>query len=201
MCRLMKCSLSFRFLRLKQVSISLLQHYVPHVSPISPFFISYRWQVKFWSASLSFIFSLLLLPHCSFQISPSANYDKIIVLCTLCEGKGAIHPRRGHEGPEGAHRHSSTFSLTSALDRAALPQEKRPGTPCIKSWMGPSAGLEMCWKSHRHRDSIPGPSNPQPVAIPTELSRLRLCTLIFLYLYNKLNKTFLNWGAESFTRI
>ena len=35
--------------------------------------------------------------------------------------------------------------------------------------MGPRAGMARCGKSHPHRDSIPGPSNLQPVAIPTEL--------------------------------
>jgi hypothetical protein len=29
---------------------------------------------------------------------------------------GKVHPRRGHEGPEGEYRYSSTLSLTSALD-------------------------------------------------------------------------------------
>jgi len=37
--------------------------------------------------------------------------------------------------------------------------------------MGPRAGLDGCGKSHPHRDSIPGPSCPYQVAIPTELSR------------------------------
>jgi len=48
--------------------------------------------------------------------------------------KGNIHPRRGHEGPEGDYRYSSTQSLTSALDGvggqrlapAALPPGKDP---------------------------------------------------------------------------
>jgi hypothetical protein len=31
-------------------------------------------------------------------------------------GKGKVHPRTGHEGPEGEYRYSSTLSLTSALD-------------------------------------------------------------------------------------
>ena len=35
--------------------------------------------------------------------------------------------------------------------------------------MGPRAGLDRCGKSRPHRDSIPGPSVPQPVAVPTEL--------------------------------
>ena len=33
------------------------------------------------------------------------------------------------------------------------------------------AGVDGCGKSYHHRDSIPGQSSPQPVAIPTELSR------------------------------
>ena len=34
--------------------------------------------------------------------------------------------------------------------------------------MGPRAGLDRCRKSRLHRDSIPGPSSPSPVAIPTK---------------------------------
>jgi hypothetical protein len=33
------------------------------------------------------------------------------------KGKGKVHPRTGHEGPEGEERCSSTLSLTSALDK------------------------------------------------------------------------------------
>jgi hypothetical protein len=50
---------------------------------------------------------------------------------------------------------------------AALPPGKRPGTQCIVGWVGPMAGLLGCEKSRPHRDSIPGPSSPQRVAIPT----------------------------------
>jgi hypothetical protein len=35
--------------------------------------------------------------------------------------------------------------------------------------MGPRAVLDKCGKCHPHRVSIPGPSSPYPVAIPTEL--------------------------------
>jgi hypothetical protein len=31
-------------------------------------------------------------------------------------GKGKVHPRTGHKGPEGKKRYSSAFSLTLALD-------------------------------------------------------------------------------------
>jgi hypothetical protein len=54
---------------------------------------------------------------------------------------------------------------------AALPPGKRPGTNCIGGWVGPRASLDGCGKSRPHRDSIPGPSSPQRVAIPTTLSR------------------------------
>ena len=53
-----------------------------------------------------------------------------------------------------------------------LYQQKRPGTHCIGGWVGLKASLARCGKSHPHRHSIRGPSSPQPVAIPTELSRL-----------------------------
>ena len=46
---------------------------------------------------------------------------------------------------------------------------KRPGTHCVGSWVGSKAGLDGCGKSLHHRDSIPGPSSPLRVAIPTEL--------------------------------
>jgi hypothetical protein len=35
--------------------------------------------------------------------------------------------------------------------------------------VGPRAGVDRWGKSRPHRDSIPGPSNPLPVAIPTEI--------------------------------
>jgi hypothetical protein len=71
------------------------------------------------------------------------------------------------------------LSLTSAVDvvgdqrhaPAALPPGKRHGTHCIGGWMIASAGLDGCGKSRRHRVSIPGPSSPKRVAIPTELSQ------------------------------
>jgi hypothetical protein len=54
---------------------------------------------------------------------------------------------------------------------AALPAGKRVATRCIGGWLGPRAGLDGCGKSRPHRDSIPVPSRPWWVAIPTELSR------------------------------
>ena len=56
----------------------------------------------------------------------------------IYKGKGKLHPRTSHEGPEGEYRYGSTLSLTSALEGvggqrnspAALPPGKRPGTHC-----------------------------------------------------------------------
>jgi hypothetical protein len=31
---------------------------------------------------------------------------------------------------------------------------------CTGGWVGRRAGLDVCEKSHLHRDSIPGPSSP-----------------------------------------
>jgi hypothetical protein len=45
----------------------------------------------------------------------------------------------------------------------------RPSTHCTGGWVGPRAGLDVCEKSRPHRDSIPRPSSPKSVAIPTEL--------------------------------
>ena len=44
-----------------------------------------------------------------------------------------------------------------------------PGTHCIGGWVDPRIGLDGCGKACLHRDSIPGPSSPWQVAIPTEL--------------------------------
>jgi len=38
--------------------------------------------------------------------------------------------------------------------------------------VGPRTGLGLCGKTRPHWDSIPGPTSPKRVVIPTELSRL-----------------------------
>jgi hypothetical protein len=54
------------------------------------------------------------------------------------------------------------------------------------SWADPSSGLDGSGKSHPHRDSIPGPSSPKRVAIPTELSR-PIYIYIYIYIYISVN--------------
>ena len=46
---------------------------------------------------------------------------------------------------------------------------ERPGTHFTGGWVGLGAGLDSCGKSRPHPDSIPGPSSPYAVAIPTEI--------------------------------
>jgi hypothetical protein len=91
------------------------------------------------------------------------------------KGKGKVLRKTG---PEGEYMYSSTLSSTSAIDGgwggqrhapAALPPGESPGTHCTGGWVGQRAGLGGCGKSRLHRDSIPGPSRPWRVTIPTEL--------------------------------
>jgi len=91
---------------------------------------------------------------------------KADILCS--KGKGKIHPRTDHEGPEGEYRYNSTLSLTSALDGvagqrhapAALPPGMTP-YPLYRKLGGPCAGLDRCGKSR----PPPGldPRTAQPV--------------------------------------
>ena len=85
----------------------------------------------------------------------------------------------GHEDPYGEQRYDSTVSRTSALQMVVEGSASRLGllypgerlcTHCTGGWVGPRAGLDRCGKSRPHRDLIPISSNPQSVAIPTDLS-------------------------------
>ena len=61
--------------------------------------------------------------------------------------------------------------VVNATHRPLYPRGKRPGTHCIGGCVGPRTCLDMCGISRFQRDSIPRPSSPQRVAIPTGLSR------------------------------
>jgi len=52
--------------------------------------------------------------------------------------------------------------------------------PLYKRLVGPRPGMDRCGKSRPHRDSIPGPSSPLPVAIPTELLGPQYVKAVFL---------------------
>ena len=98
--------------------------------------------------------------------------------------KGKGHPCTGTEalyrlyGPQEEQRYSSTLSWpwhqkgvrSEHHAPVALYPLERTSTHCTGGWVGPRAGLDRCGKSRLpHRDSIPGPSSPQPVAILTTL--------------------------------
>jgi hypothetical protein len=83
------------------------------------------------------------------------------------DGKGKVHPRTGHEGPESEYIYSSTLSLTSVLHvvggqghaSATLPPGKTL-YPLDRRLGGPQGRSGRVRKSRFHRDSISGPSSP-----------------------------------------
>ena len=85
-----------------------------------------------------------------------------------------ISPQNRLRRPRGEWRYSSTISLTSELDAGGWstprPGRFNPGKDAVpivqKAGWAPGPVRKV---SPPHRDSIPGPSSPQPVAIPTEL--------------------------------
>ena len=56
-----------------------------------------------------------------------------------------------------------------------------PGTHCIGGWVEPRVGPDGYGRSRLHRDSIPGPSSPYRVAIPSELSRPTVIIIMLRY--------------------
>jgi hypothetical protein len=99
-------------------------------------------------------------------LKPWVKWWEVYCFRYAVKGKDKSHPRTGHEGPEG-EMYSSTLSWTSTLDEGwSTPRpgrftpRKRPGTHCLRGWVGPRAGLDGCGKSRPRRDSISGPSSP-----------------------------------------
>ena len=94
------------------------------------------------------------------------------VKCTLGQALRLCTGRTAHRGSRGIALlfldHGARRGEGSASRPALYPRE-RPGTHCTGGWLGPWVGLDRCRKSRPHRDSIPGPPSPWPVAIPTTL--------------------------------
>jgi hypothetical protein len=84
------------------------------------------------------------------------------------KGKGKVHPRTGHEGPQGEKGYSSTLPLISALDGGgwSTPQPGRftpgkdPLTIVLETGWAPGPVWTSAENLASHRDSIPGPSSP-----------------------------------------
>ena len=96
-------------------------------------------------------------------------YIYIKVKCTpvralrLCTGRTAHRGSRGIALLFHDQRHQKRVKIQRHAP-AALYLQERAGTHCTGGWVGPRVGLDRCGKS-----LPPGPSSPQPVAIPTTL--------------------------------
>jgi hypothetical protein len=92
--------------------------------------------------------------------------------------------------------------VVSATPRPHYPRE-RTDTHCTGGWVGPRVCLDLCEKSRPYRDSIPGTSSPQSVAILTELSG-PLIIYIYIYIMHGIKIKIKKWfsyllGVEKFT--
>jgi len=86
----------------------------------------------------------------------------------LCTGRTAHRGSRGIALPFDDHCTRKGWGV-SVTPRPLFTPQERPGTHYTGGWVGPKAGLDRCGESRHRQDSIPGPSSPQPVAIPTTL--------------------------------
>ena len=93
--------------------------------------------------------------------------------------KGKVHPTTGHKAHKGQKRYRFTLSLASAQDGGGW-STPRPGrftprkdpVPTVQEAGQAPGTIWSCVENLApHWDSIPGPTSPQRVAIPTELSR------------------------------
>jgi hypothetical protein len=89
--------------------------------------------------------------------------------------RGKVHPLTYHEGTEGKKVYSCILSLTLALDGVGGERHAtlRPGrfTPEMTRYplFGKLDQSGRVRKNSPYRNAIPGPSSPQPVAIPITL--------------------------------
>jgi hypothetical protein len=107
----------------------------------------------------------LVLASASCENVALERYGEIIGsrCCTICfaiPGNSLLH--RDQNSKTVAHLKVSFRFLSAARSVSC-------------STVGPRTGMDGCEKFRPHRDWIPGPSNPQPEAIPTELSRPTFC--------------------------
>ena len=99
-------------------------------------------------------------------VTPSSLFRQVGI--TLLQATKVLRESRGIALLYFRPRHQKGIRGQRHAPAATYPRE-RPGTHCTGGWVGLRAGLDRCGKSRLHRDSIPGPSSPQAVAIPTQL--------------------------------
>ena len=105
--------------------------------------------------------------HGTTNIKFKVKYTLVRAL-RLCTGRAAYRGSRGIALPFHDHGTGRGWRI-SVTPRSFFTPRERPGTRCTWCWVGPGAGLDRCGKPNPHQDSIPGPSSPQPVAIPSTL--------------------------------
>ena len=150
--------------------------------------------------------TLRLGPGGLFQVEVYLNvfmsfYNGSVLLSQLLSlDCSRFHPFTGHEGPQREQRYSSTLFQTSALE-VGEGSASRPGStlppgktryPFYRRLGGPQDRSGQVRKISPHRDSIPGPSSPQTVAIPTELPGPRGKILI-ISIYSVTSMSFTNY--------
>ena len=92
------------------------------------------------------------------------------VKCTLVQALRLCIGRTAHRGSRGIALLFLDHNTRRGEGSASRPgRSLPPGKTRHPLWVGPRAGLDKCGKSRPHRNSIPGPSSPWPVAIPTTL--------------------------------
>ena len=129
----------------------------PHAQPIVTSQISLTQQHQITAQIMNFV---------------SCNKTNTLLLYYyITKRKDKVRPERGHEGLDGGEW----------LMPGRFTPGKKPCTHCIRGSVKPRASLDGCRKFRPHQDSIPGPSSPQQVAIPTELFRTTYCYYYYHY--------------------
>jgi hypothetical protein len=114
----------------------------------------------------------------SYYTASQHKRQYVVVKFTL---EQAMKAQRGSRGIALLLRLNSTLRRGCAVNatRAAALPTGQTRYPFFGGCVGPRGGMDGCGNPAPHRDSIPGPSSPQRVAVSTALSRPTQKTVIF----------------------
>ena len=132
---------------------------------------------------------LSLVRSTDFRCEPLAlaiNECRIALSTFTGKPKGKFHPITGHEDPEGEQMFSCTLPSTSAIGGVGCSKPRlgrfTPGNdpvPIVQE-AGWASGPVWTGAENLSPTGIPGPSSPEQVAVPTELSRPpSTCTVLY----------------------
>ena len=112
------------------------------------------------------------------------------VKCTLVQAQGLCTGRTAQRGSRGITLlfldHGTRRGEGSASRPAALYAGKDPVPIVRETGWAPGPVWTGAENLASHRDSIPGPSSPQPVAITTELPAHNLLNKVFFNLWTRM---------------